>query len=74
MLSLFLGYKVPCTYLVQRSADEHSSTCLCSVLDFFLYSFLIHAQHLLNVLMLAANKIGITKNPLFMCLSYFKFI
>jgi hypothetical protein len=39
-----LGHKGPCTYLVQRSADEHSSTCLYSVADYFLFSFLHNAD------------------------------
>jgi hypothetical protein len=59
------GNKGPCTYLVERSADEHSSTCIYSVVDYFIFylffSFLIPTQHLLNVVIQIANKKGIKK-------------
>jgi hypothetical protein len=29
----WLGHKAPCTYLLLKSADEHSSACLYSVVD-----------------------------------------
>jgi hypothetical protein len=61
-----LSHKSPCTYLVQRSADEHFSTWPYSLVDcfffFFIFSFLISTQHLLNVLIQIANKKEIKKS------------
>jgi hypothetical protein len=59
---LSLGHEGPCTFLVQWSADEHSSTCL------FFLSFLFPTRHLLNVFIKITNKKGIntkTKKALF---------
>jgi hypothetical protein len=45
-----LGHKSPCIYLVERSNDEHSSTCLYSVVDYFLFfSFLFVFSFLYNI-------------------------
>jgi hypothetical protein len=57
MISKSLGHKGPCTYLIQKSANECSSTCLYSIVDYFLF-FLIPTQHVLNVLLQIANKKG----------------
>jgi hypothetical protein len=41
--SIPLGHKGPCPFLVQRSADEHSSTCLYSVAASFQFLFFSHS-------------------------------